>query len=50
MDCTKLLVYFHLKVRENKLTVVHKKYSNPERGFVALLPSVKSLLSGDASI
>ncbi|KAK3218080.1 hypothetical protein Dsin_012050 [Dipteronia sinensis] len=49
MDCAKLLVYFHSKVGESKLKVVHRKYSNPERGSVALLPPAKSLLSGDAS-
>ncbi|KAK1576249.1 hypothetical protein Q3G72_012252 [Acer saccharum] len=45
MDCAKLLVHFHSKVGESKLKVVHRKYSNAERGSVALLPPAKSLLS-----
>ncbi|KAK0594521.1 hypothetical protein LWI29_004196 [Acer saccharum] len=49
MDCAKLLVHFHSKVGESKLLEVHKKYSNRERGSVALLPPAKNLLSGDAS-
>ena len=49
MDCAKLLLNFHSKVGESKLKVVHKKYSNLKRGFVALFLPVKSLLSGGAS-
>ncbi|KAJ0041916.1 hypothetical protein Pint_18491 [Pistacia integerrima] len=49
MDCARLLVYYHSKLAEGKLQVVYRKYSNPQRGGVALLPPAKSLLSGDAS-
>lgn len=42
-------MYYHSKVAEGKLQVVYRKYSNPQRGGVALLPPAKSLLSGDAS-
>ncbi|KAI7992315.1 hypothetical protein LOK49_LG12G02440 [Camellia lanceoleosa] len=45
MDCAKLLVSFHLMAAENKLKVIYRKYSNPERGAVALLPPAKSLLA-----
>ncbi|KAL9425107.1 hypothetical protein AB3S75_032107 [Citrus x aurantiifolia] len=49
MDCARLLVYFHSKASENRLQVVHKKYSRTQRGSVSLLPPAKSLLSGDRS-
>ncbi|XWS65293.1 hypothetical protein CRYUN_Cryun05aG0080800 [Craigia yunnanensis] len=49
MDCAKFLVYFHSKVAESRLQVIYKKYSNSQRGAVALLPSAQSLLS-DASV
>ncbi|PSS01726.1 G2/mitotic-specific cyclin S13-6 like [Actinidia chinensis var. chinensis] len=45
MDCAKLLVSFHSMAAENKLKVIYRKYSNPERGAVALLPPAKSLLA-----
>ncbi|KAI9152987.1 hypothetical protein LWI28_004100 [Acer negundo] len=31
VDCAKLLMYFHSKVGESKLKVMHRKYSNPKR-------------------
>ncbi|KAL7235008.1 hypothetical protein ACSBR1_018477 [Camellia fascicularis] len=49
MDCAKLLVSFHLMAAENKLKVIYRKYSNPERGAVALLPPAKSLLAAATS-
>ncbi|XP_057507021.1 G2/mitotic-specific cyclin S13-7-like [Actinidia eriantha] len=45
MDCAKLLVRFHSMAAENKLKVIYRKYSNSERGAVALLPPAKSLLA-----
>ncbi|KAL2557342.1 Cyclin-B1-2 [Forsythia ovata] len=44
MECAKLLVRFHLGAGENKLKAVLRKYSNPDRGAVALLPPAKNLL------
>ncbi|XP_043690912.1 G2/mitotic-specific cyclin S13-7-like isoform X1 [Telopea speciosissima] len=44
MDCAKLLVSFHTRAAESKLKVVYRKYSNPQRGAVALLPPAKFLL------
>ncbi|XP_058107392.1 G2/mitotic-specific cyclin S13-7-like [Magnolia sinica] len=38
VDCTKLLVNFHSSAADGKLKAVHRKYSNPLRGAVALLP------------
>ncbi|KAF5958699.1 hypothetical protein HYC85_005924 [Camellia sinensis] len=49
MDCAKLLVSFHLMAAENKLKVIYRKYSNPERGAVALLLAAKSLLAAATS-
>lgn len=43
-DCAKVLVGFHSAAAENKLRVIYRKYCNPERGAVALLPPAKSLL------
>ncbi|XP_030463621.2 G2/mitotic-specific cyclin S13-7-like isoform X2 [Syzygium oleosum] len=43
-DCAKLLVGYHGKAKENKLQVVYKKYSNPQRDGVALIPPAKALL------
>ncbi|KAG8649030.1 G2/mitotic-specific cyclin S13-7 [Manihot esculenta] len=43
-DCAGLLVYLHSTAAENKLKTVHRKYSNPQRGAVAMLPPAKSLL------
>ncbi|XP_010271918.1 PREDICTED: G2/mitotic-specific cyclin S13-7-like [Nelumbo nucifera] len=49
MDCAKLLVSFHSVAAESKLKVVYKKYSNPERKAVALLPAAKTLLIPSSS-
>ncbi|KDP23138.1 hypothetical protein JCGZ_00464 [Jatropha curcas] len=43
-DCAGLLVFLHLRAAESKLQTVHRKYSNPQRGAVAVLPPAKSLL------
>lgn len=43
-ECAKLLVYLHSKAGESKLQAVHRKYSNSQRGRVALLTPAKSLL------
>ncbi|XP_038719428.1 G2/mitotic-specific cyclin S13-7-like [Tripterygium wilfordii] len=48
MGCAKLLALFHSKAAESKLQVVYRKYSNPQRGAVAILPPAKSLLLGSA--
>lgn len=45
MDCAKLLVTFHSMAAESKLKVVYRKYSNPQRGAVALLPPAKTILA-----
>ncbi|KAF8403706.1 hypothetical protein HHK36_011810 [Tetracentron sinense] len=46
MDCAKLLVNFHsMAATEGGMKVVYKKYSNPQRDAVALLPPAKSLLA-----
>ncbi|KAL2238511.1 G2/mitotic-specific cyclin S13-7 [Sesamum indicum] len=44
MECARLLVSFHSGAGENKLKAVLRKYSNPERGAVALFPPARSLL------
>lgn len=44
-ECAKALVRFHSCAAENKLKAIHKKYSNAERGAVALLPPAKALLT-----
>ncbi|XVF07070.1 hypothetical protein REPUB_Repub06bG0105500 [Reevesia pubescens] len=46
MDCAKLLAYFHSKAAESRLQVIYRKYSNSQRGAVALLPPPQNLLSG----
>lgn len=43
-ECSKVLVGFHGGAAENKLRAVYRKYSNPERGGVALYPPARSLL------
>ncbi|XP_057983415.1 G2/mitotic-specific cyclin S13-7-like [Malania oleifera] len=48
-DCAKLLVSFHSMAAVNKLKVVYRKYSSPERGAVALLPPAKTLLPSTSS-
>ncbi|KAL6966641.1 hypothetical protein U1Q18_032421 [Sarracenia purpurea var. burkii] len=43
-ECAKLLVRLHSDAGESKLKAVHKKYSSPDRGSVALFPPAKSVL------
>nr|XP_023919243.1 G2/mitotic-specific cyclin S13-7-like [Quercus suber]POF01853.1 g2/mitotic-specific cyclin s13-6 [Quercus suber] len=44
MDCAKQLVSFHAMSVKSKLQAVYRKYSNPERGAVSLLPPAALLL------
>ncbi|KAG6432728.1 hypothetical protein SASPL_104314 [Salvia splendens] len=44
MECAKMLVSFHFGAAENKLKAVYKKYLNPERGAVALIPPASALI------
>ncbi|KAI9082050.1 hypothetical protein K1719_035975 [Acacia pycnantha] len=44
MDCARLLVSFHSTARNGKLQVVYRKYSDPDRGAVALLPPARNLM------
>ncbi|MED6160887.1 G2/mitotic-specific cyclin S13-6 [Stylosanthes scabra] len=44
MDCARLLVSFHLNAGNGKLKVVYRKYSDPQKGAVAVLPPAKYLL------
>ncbi|KAK4419694.1 G2/mitotic-specific cyclin S13-6 [Sesamum alatum] len=44
MECARLLVSFHSGTGENKLKAVSRKYSNPERGAVAMFPPARNLL------
>ncbi|CAL0332826.1 unnamed protein product [Lupinus luteus] len=50
MDCAKLLVSFHLSIRGEKLEVLYRKYSDPERGAVAVLSPAKNLMSEGGGI
>ena len=43
-DCAKQLVSFHAMAGKSKLQAVYRKYSNPERGAVSLLPPAALLL------
>ncbi|CAK9152677.1 unnamed protein product [Ilex paraguariensis] len=45
MDCAKLLVSFHSMAADHKLKVIYRKYSNPQRGAVAMFPPAKALLA-----
>ncbi|CAN4118379.1 unnamed protein product [Withania somnifera] len=49
VECAKLLVSYHSEAANHKLNVIYKKYSNSERGAVALLPPAKSLLAASSS-
>jgi hypothetical protein len=40
-DCAKLLVSCHSAAAESKLKVIYRKFSNPERGAVALFTPAK---------
>ncbi|XP_054799218.1 G2/mitotic-specific cyclin S13-7-like isoform X1 [Prosopis cineraria] len=43
-ECAKLMVSFHSLAGESKLKAVYKKFCNPDRCAVALLPPARSLL------
>ncbi|KAG4915814.1 hypothetical protein JHK87_053371 [Glycine soja] len=43
-DCARLLVSFHSTVGNREEKVVYLKYSDPEKGVVAMLPPAKNLL------
>ncbi|KAK7378018.1 hypothetical protein VNO80_03454 [Phaseolus coccineus] len=45
MECARLLVRFHSMVGNEELKVVYRKYSDPQKGAVAMLPPAKNLLS-----
>ncbi|KAK2416568.1 G2/mitotic-specific cyclin S13-7 [Trifolium repens] len=47
MDCAKLLTSFHSNVGNGKLKVLYRKYSDPQKGAVAVLPPAKNLLPAD---
>ncbi|ESW34046.1 hypothetical protein PHAVU_001G119700 [Phaseolus vulgaris] len=50
MDCARLLASFHSSVGNGKLKVVYRKYSDPQKGAVAVRPPAKYLLpEGSAS-
>ncbi|KAI4300917.1 hypothetical protein L6164_034243 [Bauhinia variegata] len=49
MDCARLLVSFHSMAGQGKLQVLYRKYSDPKRGAVALLPPARNLLRGSAA-
>lgn len=44
MDCARLLVNFHSSVGNGRLKVVLRKYSDPQKGAVAMIPPAKNLL------
>jgi len=49
-DCARLLASFHSNVGNGKLKVVYRKYSDPQKGAVAVIPPAKYLLpEGSAS-
>lgn len=43
-DCARLLVSFHSTVANREEKVVYLKYSDPEKGVVAMLPPAKNLM------
>ncbi|XP_073222884.1 G2/mitotic-specific cyclin S13-7-like isoform X4 [Cicer arietinum] len=45
MDCARMLVSFHSSVGNGKLKVVFKKYSDLQRGAVAVIPPAKNLVA-----
>ncbi|XP_028789702.1 G2/mitotic-specific cyclin S13-7 [Neltuma alba] len=49
MDCARLLVSFHSTAENGKLKVVYRKYSDPTRGAVALLPPARNLMLEDSA-
>ncbi|CAN4100711.1 unnamed protein product [Withania somnifera] len=48
MESAKQLVSFHSGAAENKLNAVYRKFSSPDRGFVALLPPARDLHIGSS--
>ncbi|KAF1858933.1 hypothetical protein Lal_00000753 [Lupinus albus] len=44
MDCAKLLVSFHSTIGGEKLKILYRKYSVPQRGVVAVLSPAKNLI------
>ncbi|KAL1291731.1 hypothetical protein HN51_060258 [Arachis hypogaea] len=50
MDCAKLLVSFHSNVGNGKLKVLYRKYSDPQKGAVAVLSPAKYLLPEASSV
>ncbi|CAL0322910.1 unnamed protein product [Lupinus luteus] len=48
-DCAKLLVSLHSTIGGEKLKVVHRKYSDPQKGAVAVLPPAKYLMPESSS-
>ncbi|KAK7274731.1 hypothetical protein RIF29_15828 [Crotalaria pallida] len=49
MDCARLLVSFHCTIGNSKLKVVYRKFSDPQRGAVAMLPPAKNLMPESSS-
>ncbi|KAL5059145.1 hypothetical protein RYX36_030749 [Vicia faba] len=45
MGCARLLVSFHSGIGSAKLKVLYRKFSDPQRGAVAVLPPAKNLVS-----
>ena len=43
-DCARLLVSFHSMAGNGEEKVVYIKYSDPEKGAVAMLPPAKNLM------
>ncbi|KAH6774826.1 Cyclin family protein [Perilla frutescens var. frutescens] len=44
MECVKMLVSFHWGASQNKLKAVFRKYSDPERGAVAMFPPASGFI------
>ncbi|KAM3339327.1 G2/mitotic-specific cyclin S13-7 isoform X1 [Capsicum galapagoense] len=49
IECARMLVSYHSEAANHKLKVIFRKYTNAERGAVALLPPAKSLLAASSS-
>ncbi|KAL3366998.1 hypothetical protein AABB24_011616 [Solanum stoloniferum] len=47
-ECAKQLVSFHSGAAENKLKAVYRKFSSPDRGAVALLPTARDVHIGSS--
>ncbi|KAL5546725.1 hypothetical protein UlMin_006412 [Ulmus minor] len=50
IDCAKMLVNFHSTAGKSRLRSIYRKYSDAERGAVALLPPAKTLLPGGVAV